>query len=150
MSGFVFPLQALLNYRRNRRDLCRQVLAQILSDDLSLMNEREKLVAARERQFDEIRDLSRRGSVGVGGAAMRRYHSIQLLANVHSIDGRRQLLAQQLQFCREALAKADGEVKLLERLEEKQRAEFLYVAERRAQHEREDAWAARRVVEETR
>jgi len=39
---------------------------------------------------------------------------------------------------------------VLERLEEKQRAVFLYEAERRAQHEREDAWNSRWLLEKSR
>lgn len=150
MSGFVFSLSAVLKFRKNRRDHCQRLLAQVLADEADLLSQRGKLIAERERQFQEIRNLSRRGRVAVEGAALRRFHSIRLLGSVRGIDDRRQLLAQQLQLCRQALSKADAEVKVLERLEEKQRAEFAYWAERRAQHEREDAWTSRWLLEESR
>ncbi len=132
MNGFVFSLSALLTFRKNRRDHCQRLLAQVLADEADLVSQREKLIAERDRQFEEIRRLSRRGRVAVEGAAMRRYHSIQLLGSARGIDEKRQLVAQQLLLCRQALSKADAEVKVLERLEEKQRAAFLYHAERRA------------------
>jgi flagellar export protein FliJ len=150
VNGFVFSLAALLRYRKNRRDHCQRLLAQILADDANLVTQRQKLIAERDKQFAEIRGLSRKGHVTVNGAATRRYHSIQLLASVRGVDERRQLVAKQLQLCRQALTKADGEVKVLERLEEKQRAAFLYRAEQRAQHELEDAWTSRWLLEKSR
>jgi flagellar protein FliJ len=150
VNGFVFSLAALLKYRKNRRDHCQRLLAQILADDAGLMSQRERLIAERQQQFEEIRQLSRKGHVTVEGAASRRFHSIQILINVRGVDERRKLVAQQLQLCRQALSKADAEVKVLERLEEKQRAEFIYQAERRAQFEREDAWSARWLQENAR
>jgi hypothetical protein len=66
------------------------------------------------------------------------------------VDERRQLVAKQLLLCRQALSKADADVKVLERLEEKQRAAFIYRAEQRAQHEREDAWTSRWLLEKSR
>ncbi len=150
MNGFVFSLAALLKYRKNRRDHCQRLLAQILADEAGLLSQRGKLIAQRERQFEEIRGLSRKGHVTVDGAATRRYHSIQLLGNVRGVDERRQLVAKQLLLCRQALSKADADVKVLERLEEKQRAAFIYRAEQRAQHEREDAWTSRWLLEKSR
>ena len=78
---------------------------------------------------------------------MRRFHSGQLLGQLRLVEERRNLVAQQLQMCREALMKADAEVKVLERLEEKQRAAFLEDLERRAQREREEAWSSRWIQE---
>ncbi len=150
MNGFVFSLAALLKYRKNRRDHCQRLLAQILADDANLSAQRQRFLTERERQFEEIRGLSRKGRVTVDGAATRRFHSLQLLASVRGVDERRQLVAKQLQLCRQALTTADAEVKVLERLEEKQRAEFVYRAERRAQHEREDAWTSRWLLEKSR
>ena len=150
MNSFVFSLTALLKYRKNRREHCQRLLAQVLADDAGLLSERERLLANRDRQFEEIRRLSRSGRVVVDGAATRRYHSLQLLGDVRGIDEKRKLVAQQLHLCRQALTKADAEVKVLERLEEKQRAVFLYEAERRAQHEREDAWNSRWLLEKSR
>jgi len=100
VNGFVFSLAALLKYRKNVREHCQRLLAQVLADDAGLLAERERLLANRDRQFEEIRRLSRRGRVTVDGAATRRYHSLQLLGDVRGIDEKRKVVAQQLQLCR--------------------------------------------------
>ena len=105
--------------------------AQVLADEVGLLSERERLLANRDRQFEEIAQAQPAWTCHRDGAATRRYHSLQLLGDVRGIDEKRKLVAQQLQLCRQALTKADAEVKVLERLEEKQRAAFLYEAERR-------------------
>ncbi|HEV8003930.1 MAG TPA: hypothetical protein VGP63_28955 [Planctomycetaceae bacterium] len=150
MSGFVFRLRSLLEFRRHRRDLCRQLLAQVLAAEANLLAERQSALASRARQFEEIRGLSRQGRVVVEAAISRRYHSGQILLQVRIIEEKRRLVSQQLQLCRDALVKADTEVKVLERLEERQRQEFAYHAERHIQFEREDAWMARRLQEAVR
>jgi flagellar export protein FliJ len=150
MSGFVFTLQPLLNYRQGRRDLCRQLLAQIADDDRALAAKRDALADDRRRQLDQLRDLSQTGRVSIDGAAARRYYSGQLLAAMQGLDRQRALVAQQMELCRKALVQADVECKVLQRLEEKQRAAWRYAAERRAQHEREDLWTARRLAEAAR
>jgi flagellar protein FliJ len=148
--SFVFKLRSLLEFRKHRRNLCRQLLAQILADEATLLAERQRVLASREQQFAEIRELSRQGHVTVEAAIARRYHSGQLLVVLRTIEERRRLVGQQLQLCRETLVKADTEVKVLERLEDRQRQEFEYHAERRNQFEREDAWMARRLLETAR
>jgi hypothetical protein len=148
--SFVFALRPLLEFRRHRRNLCRQLLAQVLSDEAALLAEKQTVLASRERQFAEIRGMSRRGRVSIEGAISRRYHTGQLLGQVRLIEEKRRLVGQQLQLCRDALVKADTDVKALERLEDRQRADFEYRAERRNQFEREDAWMARRLQEAAR
>jgi hypothetical protein len=150
VSGFVFGLRPLLEFRRHRRNLCRQLLAQVLADEGALLAHKRTALASRERQFAEMRALSRIGRVSIEGAISRRYHSGQLMGQVRMIEDKHRLIGQQLQLCREALVKADTEVKALERLEERQRAEFKYHDERRNQFEREDAWMARRLQEAAR
>jgi flagellar FliJ protein len=148
--SFVFALRPLLEFRRHRRNLCRQLLAQVLSDEAALLAERQTALASRERQFAEIRGMSRRGRVSIEGTISRRYHTGQLLGQVRLIEEKRRLVGQQLQLCRDALVRADTDVKALERLEDRQRAEFEYRAERRNQFDREDAWMARRLQEAAR
>lgn len=150
MNGFVFPLRALLNYRKHRRDLCRMLLAQLLADERQLDADRRRLTVAREMQVDEIRRINQRRPLPIDASAMRRYHSIQLRAQIGVIDQRRELLAGQLQLCREALTRADADVKALEQLEQKQLAAFLYEARKREQRESEDVWSARQLVEQSR
>jgi hypothetical protein len=125
-------------------------LAEVLADEAALLAQKQAVLASRERQFAEMRGLSRQGKVSVERAISRRYHSGQLLLQVRFIEDKRRVIAQQLQLCRDALIKADMEVKVLERLEERQRSEYEYQAERKAQFEREDAWMTRRLLEAAR
>jgi flagellar protein FliJ len=150
VSGFVFALRPLLEFRRHRRNLCRQLLAEVLADETALVSERHAVLASRQRQFAEMRGLSRQGKVSVERAIARRFHSGQLLGQVRLIEEKRRVIGQQLQLCRDALIKADMEVKVLERLEERQKGEYEYRAERQVQFEREDAWMARRLLEAAR
>jgi flagellar protein FliJ len=150
VNGFVFPLRALLSYRKNRRDLCRMLLAQLLGDERKLEGDRRQLTAARQMQLDEIRRINQRRPLAIDASAMRRYHSIQLRAQIGIIDQRRELLAGQLRLCREALTRADADVKALEQLEAKQLAAFLDETRKREQREIEDVWSARQLLEQSR
>ncbi len=140
MKQFQFKFQALLNFRKYRRNLCRLYMAEVLANDRDLVSQRRSLERDRSNQLDELRDLSREGDVNVDRSASRRYFAGQLTGEMHLVNRNRSLIAQQLVLCRQALSKADQDVKVLEKLEEKQREEFRYYEERREAHELEEAW----------
>jgi flagellar export protein FliJ len=147
MPKFTFSLTSLLTYRRHRRELCRQLLAEVLADDLRLRAEQEELRHEHGELLDELRDLGRGGGFDVDRAAARRYYAALVSRRIDASMERRQLVANQLHLCRQALVKADGEVRTLERLEETRRSEFRAEHERRAALELEDIWNARRRVQ---
>ncbi len=147
MPNFTFRFQALLGYRKNRRDLCRQLLAELLADDTKLDRDRQKLEQNRAEQLQQLRELGERGSVDVDRLAARRYYAGQLVRDIHSIDHNRTLLSQQLDLCRQALTKADQDVKVLEKIAEKQLAEFQYEQQRKSERELNETWLAARVGE---
>ena len=132
----------MLRFRRNRLDQCQQMLARLLADDRTLVEQRRQLQSQRLEQLDELRRLGEAGGVDVDGSASRRYYSGQLLGQTAVVDHNRELLQQQLQLCRQALMKANQEVKALEKLAERRRAEFVYEDERRTARVLEDTWAA--------
>lgn len=142
MPRFRFQLEPLLRCRRSRRDLCRQVLAQVLADDRALAERQTGLERARAELLDELRRLGEEGEVDVDRSVSRRDFAGQLVAEARLLQHRRSLLAGQLELCRQALVKADQEVKALEKLEGRQRAEFEYQTERRDQRTLEEAWSA--------
>jgi flagellar export protein FliJ len=142
MRRFTFPLASLLQYRRHRRELCRQLLAGVLADETRLRAEQEALEQERSDLMDDLRRLGGGGTVDIDGSAARRYYALQLGRRIASAIARRQLITDQLQLCRQALIKADGEVRMLERLEETRRAEHQYEQDRRAARELEDLWSA--------
>ena len=133
MNGFVFSLSALLKFRKNRRDHCQRLLAQVLADEAALVSQREKLIA-------DTRPPVRGNPPSQPTRARRRRRSGHEALPQHPTF--RKCLAESTRsgnwspssFISAArlFPKADAEVKVLERLEEKQRAAFLYHAERRA------------------
>ena len=150
MKQFQFKFQALLNYREYRRNLCRLYLAEVLANDRDLVSQRRSLERNRNDQISELRDLSREGDVNIDRSASRRYFAGQLSGEMQLVDKNRSLIAQQLVLCRQALSKADQDVKVLEKLEEKQREEFYYDEERREAHELEEVWISGHLREYTR
>ena len=147
MSRFTFPLTSLLSYRRHRRELCRQLLAEVLADDARLRAEQDELAHEHGEVLNELRRLGEGGALDVDRAATRRYYAALVRRRIDASQGRRQLVANQLHLCRQALVKADGEVRMLERLEETRRAEHRSREERRTAHELEDLWNARQQMQ---
>lgn len=122
-------------------------MAEILADDATFLAERGRIEAEREAQLAELRQLNQPGDVNINQSANRRFYAGQLTADIVEIDRRRELVRQQLELCRQALVKADQEVRALEKLEEKQRAEFVLQTERRTAAQLEDAWQATHFTE---
>ena len=144
MIRFRFPLASLLSYRRHRRELCRQLLAEVLADDSRLRAEQQELEQEHGELLDELRRLGQSGGMDVDRAAARRYYAALVGRRIDTALERRRLVANQLQMCRQALVRADGEVHMLERLEESRRSAHRSEQERRAALELEDLWSARR------
>lgn len=142
MSRFQFKLQTLLDIRRGNRDQYRQILAQVLSRDAELVEERKRLEQHRTDQLGELRQLNDAGELDVDASAARRFFAGQLTGSMANVDHQRGVVAEQLEMCRKALIEADRAVKALENLEEKQLSEFRYHEERRTQRELEDGWSA--------
>ena len=147
MKTFAFKFEPVLKLRRYRRDVCRQLLAQVLADDAQLVSQRQRLEFARERQLDELRALSEGGVVDISGAAARRYHSGQLAGEIRAVEYRREVVAQQIALCRQALVRADQDVKALEKIGEKQRREYEDEQDRLGARELEDVWSSARSAE---
>lgn len=124
--------------------MCRQLLAGVFADENNLISQGERLETTRQQQFEELRQLGQPGEVDVDKTASRRYYAGQLLGGMQQLQRQRDVVSQQLQLCRQALVKADQQVKVLEKLEERQRAEFRYLQERQAAKQLEDEWLAMR------
>ena len=143
----MFPLESLLRYRKNRRDLCRQLLAQILTNLQQLKQDRQSLQRRRVDQIDELRQLGAGGDVDIDRSAARRYYAGHMLGEIQLVDRNREVVAEQLARCRETLIRSDQEVKAIEKLREKQLADFLYDQQRREHRELDEAWLATHLTE---
>ena len=147
MKTFAFKFEPVLKLRRYRRDLCRQLLAQVLADDAQLVSQRQSMESARQHQLAELRSLSEGGVVDISGAASRRYYIGQLAGEIRAVEHRREVVAQQIALCRQALVRADQDVKALEKIGEKQRREYEDEQDRLGARELEDVWSSARSAE---
>ncbi|MDX1969302.1 MAG: hypothetical protein SFV23_19145 [Planctomycetaceae bacterium] len=142
MAKFHFKLLPLQRYREQYRDVCRQGLARVLAEDAELLQRREELTAAREGVMAELLQLQNENRLNVDQTVARRFHAAQLTTQIRQLDMQREEVAVRMHVCRQALAKADQEVKVLEQLAEKQELEFRKVLEARESREREEVWQA--------
>ncbi len=142
MKKFTFKFDPLLKLRRNQRDICRQLLADVLGRDDELAARRRAVETERRTQIDQLRSLSTGGSGVNIDASARRLYAMQLTANLGEIDTRRAALAGQIASCRQALVRADQAVKSLEKLADKQQTEFVYQQERVEARALEETWQA--------
>ena len=143
MNKFLFKLNPVLKLRKNERDIRQQLLADVLGRDGQLVARRQQLEAERDTQIDELRSLSSGGSeVDVDASAARRRYAVQLTARMADIDVQRAGLATKIDECRQAHLRADQAVKALEKLAERQEAEFIFQQERLEFRALEETWQA--------
>lgn len=147
MPRFQFRLQSLLNYRESRRDLVRQYLAQMLAKDQELQTQQQTLLDTRTALLVEMHTLQLAQKLNVDQASTRRFHAGQLTVEAEIISQQRKRLGEQIAQCRQALIKADQNVKVLEQLSDNQRLEFLAQDEQRQARQREDAWQSGKLAQ---
>lgn len=147
MARFQFRLEALLRFRENQRDLVRQQLAQLLSQDENFVAQRDSLLQERVETVQQLAELQRRPQIDVSSAAARRFHAGQLLHQARQVERERQALGEQIVKCRQALVLADQGVKVLEQLQDRQRTEFEAILEQKENRQREEVWQAGRLTQ---
>lgn len=147
MPQFHFKFAALLKYRQNRRDQIQVALAQLTRQAADLQAQLDRLRTARAEQLQQIRGHCVQGTVDVDAAASRRFFATQLEYRSRATEVERQQILERIAACRQTLVRADQDVKVLERLEEKQRVLYVADALRRSGHELEDVWAAGHCME---
>lgn len=140
MARFTFRLESVLSYRRGLRDQVQQVLARLLKEDEEWVQKASAVEAKKQEMMDELKQLLSGGRLDVDRAAMRRYHAGVMTVELQVIAQQREVVAENIRRVREVLAKMEQDVRLLEKLKEKQLAEFNATEERRAGREREEAW----------
>ena len=141
---YQFPYTSLLKHRRYRRDLCRLLLAGILREQGKIQRQQELVRQRQQSQLSELKAMAEEGEVDIDGASARRFYLGQLRYEQAILQRNLELINGQIQMARDTLVKADQEVKVLEKLDEKRKTEFLYQQERRTAIELEETWAASR------
>ncbi len=143
MKKYAFKLDPLLKLRTNQRKACQQMLADVLRRDDELARQRRESETERRTQIDELRDLGSAGAdVNVDASVLRRSYAGHLAGHIGTIEAQRGALARQIELCREALIRADQAVKSLEKLAERQRAEFVFAQQSIEARELEQTWQA--------
>jgi flagellar FliJ protein len=120
MSRFVFRLEPLLKLRESRRDECRASLAEGLRVDEVLRNQFGNL----ERELEALKEFCRRtastGSVDIDRLVEAQRYELVTRAQQHNIAQQRETVTAEIARRRQALVEADREVRVLEKLRERQ------------------------------
>ena len=122
--------------------MCRQLLGEMLQTDQRLIDQAEQLKQHRTEQLQEIRVRQSEGLVDIDGTTSLRYYAGQLQAQIQSVIASRNVVGKQIALCRQTLAKAEQEVKAMEKLSDKYRDAFLYAQNQKEMIELEETWSA--------
>jgi flagellar protein FliJ len=124
MAGFIFRLTVLLRLRESRRDECRTALAEAYRVDDVLAKQIEGL----EREFDALRRFCRLkaspGTVDVNRLVEAQRYELVTRAQQRRLAEQRQQVAAEIERRRQALVEADREVRVLEKLRERQADQY--------------------------
>jgi flagellar FliJ protein len=120
MAKFVFRMETLLRLRQSQRDECRAALAEALRVDDVLQQQLDALA----REIDALREFCRRasapGSVDIERLVEARRYDLVTQAQQRNIALQRETVAAGIQRRRQALVEADREVRILEKLRQRQ------------------------------
>ncbi|HZZ73861.1 MAG TPA: flagellar export protein FliJ [Pirellulales bacterium] len=132
MSAFRFRLATLLKMREAVRDQRRAALAEALHAIALLDEQLNRLRSDLGDQKQQLHAAARPGRVDVDRLLEAQRYEFVLLGEITRLSQQRQTVSTEAENRREALVVADREVKVLEKLREKQQLR------QRAQDERED------------
>ena len=120
MASFTFRLAALLRLRESRRDECQAALAQAYRVDDALAEQFDGL----DRELDALRSFRRLkvspGAVDVDRLVEAQRYELVTQAQQQQIARQRQTLAAEIDERRRTLVEADREVRVLEKLRQRQ------------------------------
>lgn len=145
MSQFQYKFAAVLRYRKHQRDLCRQLLGQILAEEERIHSAIQRATIDKKGVLDDVREKTLATQIDTRQVASRRFYAGQLAIQIAKLNHELAIVGQQKEHCRTALVEADQRVQALEKLEEKQRASHNEIQQRRSQQQLEEAWQATQV-----
>jgi len=120
MATFTFRLAALLRLRESRRDECRAALAETYRSDEAL----EKQLDGLGRELDALRKFCRLkispGTVEIDRLVEAQRYELVTRAQQRLVAQQRQTVAAEIELRRQALVEADREVRVLEKLRQRQ------------------------------
>ena len=120
MAAFTFRLEPLLKLREARRDECRSALAEGYRVDEVLRKQFDNM----ERELDALREFCRRkaspGGIDIDRLVEAQRYELVTKAQQQNIAQQRETVAAEIERRRYALIEADREVRVLEKLRERQ------------------------------
>jgi flagellar protein FliJ len=149
MKKFEFKFESVLKMRRHKRSLCRQLLGEILQSAQRLVEQKQNLEQLRKEQFQEIRLRQAKGVVDIDGVTNLRFYAGQLQAQILTVIENRKVVEKQVALCKQTLARAEQDVKAMEKLSDKYRDQFQYEQNRKESLELEETWSATQQMELT-
>lgn len=142
MKKFEFKLAALLTYRENRRNRCRQILSQVLAEDQALIDQKNSIQQEYLATEQDLKQLGQNGTFDIDKASARRFHLGQLQVQMKQVDLQREQLQEKRELCRLAVVQADQEVKAIEKIKDKKLNAYEQHQLKIENRELEDAWQA--------
>ncbi len=131
MARFLFRLAALLRLRESRRDECRAALAEAYRIDEVLAKQIDNL----KRELEALRTFCRMkvgpGRVEIDRLVEAQRYDLVVQAQQKRLAEQRQTVAAEIERRRQALVEADREVRVLEKLRERQAEQHRAAEERR-------------------
>ncbi|MGN6136873.1 MAG: flagellar export protein FliJ [Aureliella sp.] len=140
MSNFRFRLQSIMRLRVRERDKAGQALQQAQLAKQKLLDQMGEIQEESDRQI-AVRSAASLGPVDIQRVIDAQRYQLTLAENIHSIQENVKLIEQEIDKRRAKLVVCEQEVKVLEKLEEKQRSAWLAEEESRAQA-RLDEWGS--------
>ena len=132
MKAFQFRLQTLQRLREQTRDVAQRDLASALLQQTELQQHTDVLQGELQGLENHMRSAVKRTKLDVDRVMDGHRHQLSLQAKLAQLGKAMAEAKAEVQRCREKLTEADREVKVLEKLHERQLAEH---ARQQAQHE---------------
>ncbi|MFO7907891.1 MAG: flagellar export protein FliJ [Planctomycetota bacterium] len=130
MTNFKFRLQPLMRLREAERDRCREELAEAYRAE-QILSDRQQAI---RKQIEDTRELSRRrsqpGSIAVDGLLDTHRHELGLTTELRHLLVQHETVRAEVERRREALMAANKELRVLEKLREREKEGFRREQER--------------------
>jgi flagellar protein FliJ len=128
MARFRFRLQTLRRLREIHRDEQRGRLATAYEAERILQHQRDELAAEAAEHLESQRRAMREGPIDVNWLLTTQRYQLALEAQAKVLADQAVKLAEEVERRRQALVEADREVRVLDKLEERQRNQHRLVA----------------------
>lgn len=130
MARYRFRLQTLRRLREIHRDEQRGRLATAFEAERILAEQRQSLAAEGAALSDSQRRLMRVGTLDVNQLLASQRYQLALEAQQRTLAEQAARLAEEVERRRQTLVEADREVRVLDKLEERQRRQHAEAAQR--------------------